>query len=296
MNTAGTLSPPVADLHLHTRCSDGALSPEELLQKAAQRGLCCVAFTDHDTVEGYEAASALARQLGIELVSGIEVSCYEAGRELHVLGYGIDVAHRRVREHMERARERRWRRLERMVQRCRRLGLMVTLEEATEEAPGAVVGRPHLAAALLRRGYCQSLAEAFARYLEPGRPAYEPPEEFPVVRALELIHATGGVAILAHPGRAFQNPRLLLELLRRGFDGVEVYHPQHGSVLRSYYGLLARQHRWLVSGGSDYHGTRPYDEWNFGRFGISAQELERFCERLAMLGRRCGNPALGATG
>ncbi|MCS7169951.1 MAG: PHP domain-containing protein, partial [Candidatus Kapabacteria bacterium] len=263
----------VADLHLHSVHSDGMLTPAELLQRAACRGLRWVALTDHDTVEGCQEALRVGRLLDIVVIPALEVTCYELGQELHVLGYGVDVEDPRLWEHSQRARERRLRRLERMVGRCRRLGLSVALEDVAECAAGQMLGRPHLAAALVQRGYCTSLQEAFTRYLEPGKQVYEPPEEFPVVRALGLIHATGGLAVLAHPRRTFQSPRSLLNLLRRGFDGIEVVHPSQGAGLQSYYGVLARCHRLLATGGSDFHGTRPYDEMNFGKVGLTAEQI-----------------------
>lgn len=270
----------VADLHLHSVYSDGVLTPAELVQQAALRGVRCIAFTDHDTTEGYSVAVEAARRAGVALIPAVEVTCFELGQELHVLGYGIAVDDIRWREHTREARARRLRRLERMLEHCRRLGLWVTMEDLSDHTPGQMLGRPHLAAALVRRGYCTTLREAFAQYLEPGRPAYEPPETFPVVRALGLIHATGGVAVLAHPRRTFCSPRLLLSLIRRGFDGVEVFHPAHGPELRAYYAGFARSHRLLLTGGSDFHGTRPYDAVNFGAVGLTAEYVNALLEQL----------------
>ncbi len=271
----------VADLHLHSVYSDGVLTPAELIQQAVLRGVRYAALTDHDTTEGYSAAVEAARQLGVVLIPAVEITCFELGQELHVLGYGIAIDDARLQEHARAARERRLRRLERMLGHCRRLGLWVTLEELFDHTPGQMLGRPHLAAALVRRGYCATIREAFAQYLEPGRPAYEPPETFPVVRALGLIHATGGVAVLAHPRRVFCSPRLLLSLIRRGFDGIEVFHPAHGPELRAYYAGFARCHRLLLTGGSDFHGTRPYDAINFGTVGLTAEHIDAFLERLS---------------
>ncbi len=271
----------VADFHLHSNCSDGALSPTELVEQAAARGLRVIAVTDHDTVAGYEEAARAGQRWGVVAVPGIEVSCYELGQEFHVLGYGVAVDDARLREHARCAQQWRLRRLERMIAHCRRLGLVLTLDDVAESATGAVLGRPHLAAALVRRGYCNSVREAFARYLEPGRPAYEPPEAFPVVRALGLIHAAGGIAVLAHPRRSFLLPQLLLSLLRRGFDGIEAVHPAHGPEVRGYYAALAHRHRLVMTGGSDFHGTRPYDGANFGTVGLTEEQCNAVLERLA---------------
>ncbi|MCS7177269.1 MAG: PHP domain-containing protein [Candidatus Kapabacteria bacterium] len=272
----------VADLHVHSVYSDGVLRPEELVRQAAARGLQWLAITDHDTVAGYEEAFRAGQRFGVTVLAALEVSCYELGQELHVLGYGVQPDDIRLHQHAQQAQERRLRRMERMLRRCRHLGLHVTLEDVADCAPGQMLGRPHLAAALVRRGYCETVREAFARYLEAGRPAYEPPEEFPVVRALGLIHAAGGIAVIAHPHRTFRSPRLLLSLLRKGFDGMEVYHPAHGAVLQGYYATLARCHHLLATGGSDYHGTRPYDEANFGTVGLSAEGMSAIVGRLAL--------------
>ncbi|GBD07368.1 5'-3' exoribonuclease [bacterium HR21] len=271
----------VADLHLHSTFSDGVMTPTELVEQAAARGLQVIALTDHDTLAGYEEAARAGQRLGVTVLPGIEVSCYELGHELHVLGYGVAADDARLWEHARQARERRLRRLERMVGHCRRLGLSLTLDDVAEMAVGDMLGRPHLAAALVQRGYCENFREAFARYLEPGRPAYEPPEAFPVVRALGLIHAAGGIAIIAHPRRSLLAPRLLLSLLRRGFDGLEAVHPSHRPAVRQYYTTLARCHRLVVTGGSDFHGTRPYDETNFGTVGLTQEEFHAVHARLS---------------
>ncbi len=272
----------VADLHLHSTCSDGVLSPAELVKQAALRGIRWIALTDHDTTEGYGEAFHSGHQFGVTVIPALEVTCFELGQELHVLGYGVAVDDPRLREHARTARQRRLRRLERMVAHCRRLGLWISMEEVADHSPGLMYGRPHLAAALVSRGYCATVQEAFSRYLEPGRPAYEPPEPFPVVRALGLIHATGGRAVLAHPRRTFCSPRLLLSLIRQGFDGIETFHPSHGPELRAYYASFARCHRLLMTGGSDFHGTRPYDERNLGTVGLTAEQMNALAERLVV--------------
>lgn len=270
----------VADLHVHSTYSDGALTPAELVSKAALRGLQWLALTDHDTVEGWWEAFQWGQQLGVRVIPALEITCYELGREFHVLGYGVAVDDVRLRQHAEQAWQRRLRRMERMVGHCRRLGLWVSIDDVLECAPGSMPGRPHLAAALVQKGYCPTVRDAFAHYLEVGKPAYEPPEEFPVVRALGLIHATGGIAVVAHPRRSFLSASLLLSFIRRGFDGVEAIHPAHGQQLRAYYATFARCHRLVMTGGSDFHGTRVYDEVNFGATGLTAEQLDVLLERL----------------
>lgn len=263
-----------ADLHAHTTCSDGILSPTQLVEKAVQTGFKALAITDHDTMEAHRMLGKSDSTQPLRIIPGIELSCQEHGREIHILGYFLDPFNDKLCEHERQSREDRDRRAEKMVTQLRKAGVSITKEEVDVEASGAPIGRPHLAAILIRKGFATSMQDAFAKWLERGRIGYAEREKFTISDAVHLIRTAGGVSFVAHPGRTFQDPRLFLALIALGIDGLEVYHPSHWNVTREYYRLLAKQHNLLVSGGSDYHGSRSYDEQNFGTFGVTEEMLD----------------------
>lgn len=263
-----------ADLHTHTTCSDGLLSPMELVNKAIGRGLKALAITDHDTMEAHRILATSTVPSGIFIVPGIELSCVENGREVHVLGYFLDSENPDIIKHEAFARTDRMRRAQDMVSQLRKAGVNITMDEVIEQAKGALITRPHVAAVMVRKGFVANMSTAFEKWLEKGRVGYAERTIFSIRDAVTMVRLAGGVSIVAHPGRTYQDPRLFLALLSLGIDGIEVYHPSHWNVTREYYRMLTVQHHLLLSGGSDYHGSRDYDEQNFGTYGVSEDVLD----------------------
>lgn len=264
-----------ADLHTHSNCSDGHLSPRGLVREAAARGLHVLALTDHDTVEGLPAAIDAAAACGIELVPGVELSVTEDGAEVHLLAYGIDPDHEALRSHLSAFREARRERAWAMVERLRAEG--VSLDEAVVADAFAGVqalGRPHVAAVLVEAGHVESLREAFDQYLGDGKPGCVDKPAFPAPDALQMIHAAGGVGVLAHPGHWTRSSRIR-RLVEAGLDGVEVAHPAHDSSLRGYYERLADGYGLFTTGGSDYHGGPHRTDDALGQLGLTQEEWER---------------------
>ena len=241
-----------ADLHAHTFFSDGLLSPEALVERAVERGLSALAVTDHDTVEGL-GRSRLAAGRQLELVPGIELSSAMDGLDLHILGYYLDPEHAPLRARLERFQDERRERAVRMMQRLEALGAPIDPESVFELAGPGVVGRPHVAGALLRAGHVASMDEAFKRFLGPGGAAFVPRPAFHPREAIALIHEADGVSVLAHPGGAMGD-EVLERLVAVGLRGVEVWHPQHNPATVRRYRALASRLRLLESGGSDFHG------------------------------------------
>lgn len=247
-----------ADLHMHSTVSDGMLEPRELVRAAWSLGVTHMALTDHDSVEGIADARDEAVCLGMTLIAGVELSC-TAGREVHILGYGVDpfdeallsFCRERVFEREERAAQ--------MVQRLSEEGKMISLARVRELAHGAM-GRPHVARALVEAGYASSVDEAFVRYLVPGRCGYVPKKEIKVAKALEIIHQAGGVAVLAHPMELKMGDMALEAIVRewkvQGLEGLEVYHPSAANHQAAHLLSLARREGLLVTGGSDFHGEK----------------------------------------
>ena len=245
-----------ADLHMHSTASDGTLSPEALAGRAAQLGFDVIALSDHDSMEGVRAAQKEGARLGVRVMAAAELSC-GAGREIHILGYGMDADNTALLDFFERKHAQRETRAEQMVMRLSELGKGVSFERVRELAQGAV-GRPHIARALVEAGHVLSVSEAFDRFLASGKPAYVPKEEVKVAEAMRLINGAGGVAVLAHPMELKMGEMAIEALVHewkgQGLTGVEVYHPSaQNNHLRFLEGLVKRE-GLLQTGGSDYHG------------------------------------------
>jgi len=265
---------PRADLHAHTHFSDGALSPEALVALALERGLAALAITDHDTIEALEPAREAARD-SIELVPGIELSSALQGLELHLLGYFLDPAHEPLRERLARFRAERMGRAMAMVERLRELGAPVDPDELVAAAGPGVIGRPHLADALLKAGHAETLDDAFRRYLGRHGQAFIPRPAFHPEEAIALIHSAGGVSVLAHPG-ALVPDGVIEELAAEGLRGIEVWHPQHNATAVRRFRALAAKLGLIETGGSDFHA--PGRSTNLGDVSVPASVLVRLKE------------------
>jgi predicted metal-dependent phosphoesterase TrpH len=240
------------DLHAHTTFSDGLLTPEALVARAIEKRLGALGVTDHDTVEAIPRARAAAAG-HLELVPGIEMSTAFEGADLHILGYYINPDHPPLLERLAGFQEERRRRTRAIVERLRELGVPVELEEVLELAGPGVIGRPHVAEAMVRAGLVADFDDAFERYLGTQAPAYVPRPAFSPGEAIALIHGADGVSVLAHPGS--QMPDSLIERLRDfGLRGIEVWHPQHGGTTVRRFLALAHRLGLLTTGGSDFHG------------------------------------------
>ena len=244
------------DLHSHTTASDGEHSPEGLLALARAAGVTVLAVTDHDTVAGLARAAAAAEAEGLAFVPGIEISATAAGREIHILGHFVDATEAGLARFSDRLRGERAVRMGRMVQRMGELGFPVTLEEVEQIGGGAHLGRPHLALALLNRGYVSSTKEAFDRFLADGRPGHVDRYRVPADEAIRLLHAAGGTATLAHPGPSQVTEPTLRALAQAGLDGLEVFHVDHVPSQREALLRTADALGLIPTGGSDYHGAR----------------------------------------
>jgi predicted metal-dependent phosphoesterase TrpH len=270
------------DLHMHTTASDGRSTPEELVAEVASKGIRIMAVTDHDTIAGVAACRRAARDAGVTCHVGIEITSVDQGRDVHVLGYGVDPAHVELGEFLTRQRLDRRRRLEEIAVRLAQLGVPVDIEHAMAEAGrhvGRAMGRPIAAAALVAAGHVADFREAFERYLGDGKPAFVERHGPPVVEVVALIGRAGGVASLAHPGKS-QRDHLIPGLVDAGLPAIEVYHPDHDPIDTARYKQLARSLGLLVTGGSDYHGAGSTRESAFGRVHLPSADYAALAERL----------------
>ncbi len=244
------------DLHIHSRYSDGLLSPFEILQYAAKRNLCAISITDHDTVEGVKPALEQSIPFNIDVIPGIEISVSLKQRELHFLGYFIDYSHSAIRSYTETLWQAREERAKRIIQLLKGIGFHLSLEPILVKAQGAPLGRPHIAEALVEENYVFSAFEAFEKYLGEGRPAYVPKNVIGPMDAMEIIKDAGGLVFLAHPKTAFIDESDVKRLIDAGLDGIEIIHPKHKPKDINYYRAIAQKYDLLESGGSDCHGGR----------------------------------------
>jgi len=264
---------PVADLHIHTTYSDGAKSPEDILVRLENIGLKACAITDHDTVDGCIKALTYKDKYNVEVITGIELSCHEKKREYHLLGYNLDVNNDRLRTHLESFKRSRRIRAEKILQKLKKVRIELELDYVEEIAGVAPITRPHIANAMIQNKFVNTWKEAFLLYLGDGRPGYVEKTNFPISEAIKMVNEAGGIASLAHPGRSITQ-EVLYKVIDYGLDAIEVIHPGHDISLRNYYQTIAGQY-WLMStGGSDYHGTRDYDDFNFGKFTVPYSTVE----------------------
>ncbi|OIQ61711.1 PHP domain-containing protein [Neomoorella thermoacetica] len=267
-----------ADLHTHTTASDGQLRPAKMVRLARERGLTALGITDHDTVSGLAEALAAGREVGLKVIPGIELSTEWEGREIHLLGYGLDWEQGELMAFLETMRQARQRRNLKIVARLRDLGYNLTMADVAREAKGETTGRPHIAAALVQKGYLPSIDAAFKALLDRGRPAYVPRAKIPPSTAVKVILEAGGVPVLAHPGLS-QADDIIPALVNSGLQGLEVYYPHHDPVTMERYLKLASRYDLVVTGGSDFHGRSGDSHADLGSCTIGAPELVRLKER-----------------
>lgn len=242
-----------ADLHIHTTFSDGADTPQQVVEKATAMGLHAIAITDHDAVGGIEDAKKAAVGVGLEVIAGVELSTYVEERSFHILGLFIDWRDEQLNEKLEFFKQQRELRGKKIVEKLQQLGVKITMKDVLSIARNGSVGRPHIAEALVKVGAVATFDQAFEIYIGKNRPAYVPKYHLSPAEAGEIIHRAGGVAVLAHPLISAANDEQILQIMA-GMDGLEVYHPKHDEAGIERLKQMAERNDWLVTGGSDYHG------------------------------------------
>jgi len=240
------------DLHLHSTASDGILSPTELVQRALAKGVQIISLTDHDTTEGIDEAQSAAQGTGLTVIPGVEISTDVPGaNELHILGYCIDHHHAELQQRLGKLGTSRIHRAQKTLERLAQAGYPLSWEHLVELAGGGVIGRPHIAQALVDAHYVDSVEDAFRQYLARGASAYVDRFRFSPPEAIQMIQAAGGVPVLAHPSRVVEH---IPNLVRLGLAGLEAYYPSYPPAEQQFLASLARKHDLIVTGGSDFHG------------------------------------------
>lgn len=247
----------MVDLHVHSTHSDGTLTPRQLFDLASSCGLSCIAITDHDTVSGLEPALQSAQLSSVDFIPGLEISVNNP--RAHILGYGIDPSNMALRRALERVTESRSERNLRIVSKLQELGYSISVDEVIAQARGEVLGRPHIARALVERGYFPTIKSVFEDLLGSGRPAYVERERLTAREGIALIRDAGGVAVLAHPGLISPDLNEVTQridaLQAEGLQGIEAIYTEHSAELSNRLIDLASERGLIWTGGTDFHGT-----------------------------------------
>ena len=243
-----------ADLHLHTIFSDGTYSPEKLLLQAHKKGLSAISVTDHDTVEAVEQSILLGKDLGIEVLPGIELTAECDGVEIHLLGYLFDYKNQALLEKLSVLKQNRVERIYKISDKLKGLGVELNPESVFELASSGTVGRLHVARAMVKEKIVNTVFEAFRNYIGDQGPGYVCGFRFSPQDAIKLIKQAGGIPVLAHP-YTVRRDELIPELIGYGLMGLEVYYSEHTQSMINYYSGLVKQYNLLATGGSDCHGN-----------------------------------------
>lgn len=268
-----------ADLHMHSTYSDGVYPVADVVRRAQRVGLSIISITDHDNVGGVEEAIAVGRDIGVEVVPGMELSASFEDQDIHILGYFFDHTNERLREYLEIFRTERVKRAERIVGKLNNLKVPLSITSVLDRAGAGSVGRPHIAYALLEEGLTGSYHEAFFKYIGNGKPAYEKKYQISPRDAIELIAGAGGLSFIAHPGNAIDE-KTLYALIKEGVDGIEVIHPSHSPERIAHYSGIVSEYYLLASGGSDFHGGRRNDDDIFGKYYINEKQVDMMRRQL----------------
>ncbi len=261
-----------ADLHVHTNASDGLLSPKEVVRWAQLKRIKAVAITDHDTVMGIEAAIKAAYNTNVEIVPGIEFSAELNDEEVHILGYYMDYKAQSLTSILEEIHNSRHDRAARMIEKLNSAGLNISLKQVEGIAEDGIIGRPHIARALIENGYIQNIKEAFDNYIGKGEFAYVDRYKISCQDAIKLIKDLGGVSVLAHPG-LLKNSSILTSIFDMGINGIEVYHSKHNEETVAKMLCIAHARKLIVTGGSDCHGMFINNEPILGNVSVDYKSV-----------------------
>lgn len=269
-----------ADLHIHTTASDGRLSPADIMKEALQAGLSYIAITDHDTVDGLLQLQDLHPTIpaALNIIPGIELSTDLPENDVHILGYHIDILNFDLRNQLHILIAHRHERAKEMIAKLHQLGYAVTYQRVLELAGHATaIGRPHIAKALVEKGFFPTVSDVFITLLNKNGPAYVPHYKLTPKQAIELIKKSGGIPVLAHPG-LIGNDDIVLDIIDSGICGLEVYHPKHTEEQIQKYLAMANHYRLTITGGSDFHAIPARFPHKLGIFTVSAalaQQLKK---------------------
>ncbi|MGD2185914.1 MAG: PHP domain-containing protein [Desulfobacterales bacterium] len=253
------------DLHIHSTASDGSLTPADILDHAQKLKLAAIAITDHDSVDGSKEALQIGTPPSLHFLTGVEISAahppfFPGSGSFHILGYAINLDHGDLNQTLVQLQDARKNRNPEILNRLNKLGFQLSLEEVNQQVGEGQLGRPHIAYAMMKKGFVASIDEAFDRYLGAGKPAYADKYRIRCEQAIKIIRQAGGIPVLAHPAHLnIENEqeldRLVQNLIKIGLAGIEVYYPGHSARQIRQYSKLAEKYGLLMTGGTDFHGS-----------------------------------------
>lgn len=261
--------PGIIDLHIHSCFSDGSLSPEQILERAAEEGLSAISITDHDTIAGAREALRHGIPRELDFVTGVEISAafpstFGNAGSLHILGYGIATDHKGLNKALDKQCFARSNRNPLIIEKLNAIGIPASIEAVSTVTGKKDIARPHIADYMVKSGYAKDIDDAFDRFLGKGKPAYVDKFRIPAEKAISLILEAGGIAVLAHPVLLLENksdtfPDTFLEnlvdtLASCGLGGIEAYYPGQTAALTTYFEDIAARKGLLTTGGTDFHG------------------------------------------
>lgn len=265
------------DLHVHTNHSDGIFSPQKVIELAIKKGLCGIAITDHDTITGIIPALEYCKNFNdFTIIPGIEFSTVKNEEEVHILGYFINPFDDGILEITDKLKKSRYNRSIKMIEKLNDLGINIILEDVLEISGGELIGRPHIARALINKGYVNSIDEAFNKYLDKGKPAYVERFKLTTEEAISIIKNSGGYAVLAHAG-LLKNKEIIEYCINLGIDGLECIHSKHEALDTEYLKVIAKTNNLIITGGSDFHGDNLEI---LGKYYIDINTIPKFKERI----------------
>ena len=264
------------DLHIHSTVSDGQLSPADIVHKAAELGLTIIAIADHDSVDGIAPALVAAQAFpGLKVIPCVEISTDVPNGEVHVLGYFIDYTDHKLEATLSRFRNSREQRAQRMITKLEDFGIHIEWQRVQEIAGSGSIGRPHIAQAMLEKGYIAALKEAFTKYISRGAPAYVEREKMTPVEAVELVLRANGLPVLAHPLTTDDPEMMVIELKAAGLAGLEAYYNGYTADEINELLSLANKYNLIATGGSDYHGLDTGTETMIGGADVPMECAKR---------------------
>lgn len=275
-----------ADLHTHTVNSDGTYTVEELVKKAAEKGLKILAITDHDTVDGLrdeEKIKEYEKKYGIEIIKGIEMSCNLDGKDVHILGYFLNLEDKNFLKELDRIAEIRNERNEKIIKKLADLNLPVTMEELKEIVQGNVISKAHFAEIMLKKGYVSCKSDAFKNYLGKTGAAFVEKRDYKPADAVDILVKNGAFVSLAHPKLITENlqevERIITDLIKHGLRGLEANYYSFSQKDKEIYRKLSEKYNLIITGGSDFHGGNRV-EVSLGETGLSCEEYENLKKSL----------------
>lgn len=258
-----------ADFHSHTTCSDGLLSVSELLEKVKSLNIKCFSITDHDTISAYKQVDT-----SINLISGVELTVYFNGKEVHLLAYNFDLKNEELNNYLNSIKEQRVNRAKNIINQLKNQQIDIDFDEIYNKLKGEIITRSHIADELIEKKYAKNVYEVFSNYLSNDHVSLPKVNFIEFEDAIKMVKSAGGFTSIAHPNSNYSQLQLY-NMIKQGLRCVEVYHPSHNFYITRHLNTFVKQFQLQSTGGSDYHGKFQNEERNIGHYGITEEQYKK---------------------